>query len=77
MSLGVALCGSVAGPALAAVGVDFAASARPLWFVCAGLGVGILALGLYSTSPRALRSAERLAPLIAGPHLRLEGADVR
>jgi EmrB/QacA subfamily drug resistance transporter len=77
VSLGVALCGSVAGPALAAVGVDFAASARPLWFVCAGLGVGIIALGLYSTSPRALRSAERLAPLIAGPHVRLEGADVR
>jgi predicted MFS family arabinose efflux permease len=64
VSLGVALCGSVAGSALAATGGDFAAAARPLWFVCAGLGVAIFALGLFSTSLRATRSAERLAPLI-------------
>ncbi len=74
VSLGVALCGSVAGSALAIAGADFATAARPLWFVGAGLGVVILALGLYSTSPRALRSAERLAPLIAGPHAQFEGA---
>jgi len=49
-------------------------AARPLWFVCAGLGVVILALGLYSTSPRALRSAERLAPLVAGSRAQFEGA---
>ena len=77
VSLGVALCGSVAGPALAAVGVDFAAASRPLWLVCAVLGVAIFALGLYSTSGRALRSAERLAPLVAGSHAQFEGADVR
>jgi EmrB/QacA subfamily drug resistance transporter len=76
VSLGVALCGSVAGSALAVAGTDFAAAARPLWFACAGLGVVIFALGLYSTSPRALRSAERLAPLVAGPQARLEAADV-
>ena len=64
VSLGVALCGSVAGAALATTGADFAAASRPLWFICAGLGVTIFALGLYSTSPRAARSAERLAPLI-------------
>ncbi|WNG92145.1 MFS transporter [Mycobacterium sp. ITM-2016-00318] len=64
VSLGVALCGSVAGSALAGTGADFAAAARPLWFICAGLGVVIFALGLFSTSPRATRSAERLAPLI-------------
>ncbi|MDT5018205.1 MAG: hypothetical protein QOD39_4365, partial [Mycobacterium sp.] len=74
VSLGVALCGSFAGSALAIAGTDFAAAARPLWFVCAGLGVVILALGLYSTSPRALRSAERLAPLVAGSHAQFEGA---
>ena len=77
VSLGVALCGSVAGSALATTGADFAVAARPLWFVCAGLGVVIIVLGLYSTSPRALRSAERLAPLVAGPHVRFEGADVK
>jgi len=74
VSLGVALCGSVAGSALATAGADFAATARPLWFVCTGLGVVIFVLGLYSTSPRALRSAERLAPLVAGSHAQLAGA---
>ena len=77
VSVGVALCGSVAGSALATTGVDFAVAARPLWLICTGLGVVILALGVFSTSARALRSADRLAPLIAGPHERLEGADVR
>jgi EmrB/QacA subfamily drug resistance transporter len=75
VSIGVALCGSVAGSALAIAGVDFAVAARPLWVMCAGLGLTILALGFYSTSARALRSAERLAPLVAG-RPRWEAADV-
>ena len=66
VSIGVALCGSVAGAAIAHTGTDFAAAARPLWFVCVGLGVVITALGLFATSERAVQSAERLAPLIAG-----------
>ncbi|MGB2920001.1 MAG: MFS transporter [Mycobacterium sp.] len=69
VSIGVALCGSVAGSALAMDGTDFAAAARPLWFICAALGLVILSLGLLSTSQRGLRSAQRLAPLIAGPAL--------
>jgi EmrB/QacA subfamily drug resistance transporter len=77
VSVGVALCGSVLGSALSTTGADFAVAARPLWLVCAALGVAILALGLYSTSARALRSAERLAPLIAGTDVRLEAADVK
>jgi EmrB/QacA subfamily drug resistance transporter len=76
VSVGVALCGSVLGSALSTTGADFAVAARPLWLVSAGLGVAILALGLYSTSARALRSADRLAPLIAGPNVRIEGAHV-
>jgi EmrB/QacA subfamily drug resistance transporter len=67
VSIGVALCGSLTGAALTHVGVDFAAAARPLWFACIGFGVVILVLGWFSTSPRAIRSAERLAPLIEGP----------
>ncbi|MGB3352190.1 MAG: MFS transporter [Mycobacterium sp.] len=67
VSIGVALCGSIAGTAMAAGGDDFATAARPLWFMSAGLGLVILALGLFATSPRGVRSAERLAPLIAGP----------
>ena len=77
VSIGVALCGSVAGAALSTGGADFAVAARPLWLICAGLGLAILALGIYSTSARALRSAEHLAPLIAGPDARREAADVR
>jgi EmrB/QacA subfamily drug resistance transporter len=65
VSLGVALCGSVAGAALADEGVDFAVAARPLWLVFTGFGLVILALGVLSTSRRGLRSAERLAPLVA------------
>ncbi|KWX67062.1 MFS transporter [Mycobacterium sp. NAZ190054] len=70
VSIGVALCGSLAGSAMAAGATDFARAARPLWFVCIALGLVILGLGLFATSRRALRSAERLAPLMsdaAGP----------
>lgn len=76
VSIGVALCGSVAGAALADTNVDFAVSARPLWLVFAGVGVLIFGLGVYSTSKRALRSAEHLAPLIAGTDPRREAAGV-
>lgn len=65
VSIGVALCGSVAGGALVAMGPDFAAATRPLWLICAALGVAIIVLGFYSTSGRALRSADRLEPLVA------------
>lgn len=74
VSIGVALCGSVAGAALAAAGsahpavaVNFADAARPLWLVCVVLGVLIAVLGLVSTSPWAMESARRLAPLIEAP----------
>ncbi|SKF69873.1 MFS transporter [Mycobacteroides abscessus] len=52
VSIGVALCGSIGAPAL--------------WFMCAGLGLLIATLGIVSTSPVAVRSAQRLAPLIEG-----------
>jgi EmrB/QacA subfamily drug resistance transporter len=76
VSLGVALCGSVAGSALVTKGADFAVAARALWLICAALGVTIIVLGIYSTSARGLRSADRLAPLIAGTVTRRESADV-
>jgi MFS family permease len=67
VSIGVALCGSLAGAALLANNIDFAVAARPLWFVCTGLAVVITLLALVSTSRRAVRSAEQLAPLISAP----------
>ncbi|ART72164.1 MFS transporter [Mycobacterium dioxanotrophicus] len=76
VSVGVALCGSVAGTALATPGADFAVAARPLWFVCAALSLVIVVLGIVSTSPRALRSADRLAPLIGEHHRPSEVAHV-
>jgi MFS family permease len=67
VSIGVALCGSLAGAALTASTAQYTADARPLWLLCAILGLGITALGIWSTSRHAIRSAQRLAPLIAGP----------
>ena len=76
VSIGVALCGSLTGTALTQLGSDFAAAARPLWFVCVGLGIVVFSLGVYATTPKALRSAERLAPLIANSSTPKVTADV-
>ena len=64
VSIGVALCGSVAGAALASVGADFLDATRPLWFIGVALGLVVAGLAVFSTSERARRSAEYLAPLI-------------
>jgi hypothetical protein len=45
---------------------DFTHSADPLWLFTLALGLAIAALAVVSTSPRAQRSAARLAPLISG-----------
>ncbi len=63
--IGVALCGSLAGPALAGTAAQFTDAARPLWWLSVALGLCIVALAVLSTSARAYRSADRLAPLIA------------
>lgn len=64
VSIGVALCGSVAGTALTSAGLQFTSAALPLWLINIGLGLAIVVLAITSTSARAMRSAERLAPLI-------------
>jgi EmrB/QacA subfamily drug resistance transporter len=74
VSIGVALCGSLAGAALTANAAQYTLDARPLWLMCAALGLVITVLAIWSTSRRAIRSAERLVPLIAGPTERQEGA---
>lgn len=65
VSIGVALCGSVAGSALAVSHVGFTEAARPLWIINVALGLVITVLAVTSTSTRAKLSAQRLAPLIA------------
>jgi EmrB/QacA subfamily drug resistance transporter len=67
MSIGVALCGSLAGAALAAPHTHFTSAAVPLWLMCVGFSLVILALAFVSTSSWAMRSEARLAPLIAEP----------
>ena len=74
VSIGVALCGSLAGAALTASAAQYTADARPLWLMCAVLGLVITTLAVWSTSRPAIRSAERLAPLIAGTAGRQESA---
>jgi hypothetical protein len=44
--------------------------------VCVALGLVVLAVGIGSTSRRAVASAERLAPLIHGTATPREGAHV-
>ena len=65
ISLGVAFSGVLAAGALAPPDGDFADSADPLWVFTFALGLAITALAFVSTSSRAKRSAERLAPLIS------------
>lgn len=66
ISLGVALCGVLAAGALSPESGDLTDSSRPLWLFTLALGLVIAVLAIISTSPRAQRSAERLAPLITG-----------
>jgi EmrB/QacA subfamily drug resistance transporter len=65
ISLGVAFSGVLAAGALSPPVGSFATSADPLWLFTFALGLAIAVLAVVSTSPRAQRSAERLAPLIA------------
>ena len=66
ISVGVALSGVLAAGALSPPMGDFTPSADPLWAFTFALGLAIAGLGIASTSPRAERSVERLAPLLAG-----------
>jgi MFS family permease len=67
-SLGVALAGSLAGAGIeSAHRPDFAAATHVVFWVIAGLGAGIVVLGLASTGRRAKASAERVAALLDAP----------
>lgn len=66
ISVGVALSGVLAAGALSPPMGNFTPSADPLWAFTFALGLAIAGLGIASTSPRAKRSVERLAPSLAG-----------
>ncbi len=65
MSLGVALVGAiavpVAGPAAAHAG--FAQASHPGWWLLTGCGIGVVAIGVLSTTPWALRTARAVAAM--------------
>jgi MFS family permease len=58
MTLGVAVIGAVSAGAIAgALGGDFASATHAGWWIIAGLGVGILVIGLVTTASWAARTA--------------------
>jgi EmrB/QacA subfamily drug resistance transporter len=71
-SLGVAIAGSIAGSARAA---DFAEATHPVWWLVAGYGVAIAALGLMTTSAWAKASAARIAFLLDAPSAKVEASE--
>jgi hypothetical protein len=64
-TLGVAVVGALVagnvGGATGGVQLDFAVASRAGWWVLAGCGAVVLALGMVVTSQRARASAERTA----------------
>jgi len=62
-TLGVAVAGSIAGPALARGGTAFTDATHRVWWLVAGFGVGIVVLGLLSTGRWAADTANRAATL--------------
>ncbi|HEX4722993.1 MAG TPA: MFS transporter [Pseudonocardiaceae bacterium] len=62
-TLGVAIAGTIVGSSLARGGVVFTSAAAGVWWLVAGLGIGVLVLGLLSTGRRALGTAGRAAAL--------------
>src|SRR5579875_2106267 len=64
-TLGVAVFGALAGSqGVAGVAPGFAAATHPAWWVAAGIGATLLAIGLITTTGWAHRTAERAAESI-------------
>jgi EmrB/QacA subfamily drug resistance transporter len=62
-TLGVAISGTIIGPALARGGATFTGAAHGVWWMVIALGAGIVVLGVLSTRTWALRTAIRAAAL--------------
>lgn len=65
-TLGVAIAGTVVGPAVARGGTAFTGVAHGVWWLLLGLGAGILVLALLGTGPWARGTAGRAAALFRG-----------
>jgi EmrB/QacA subfamily drug resistance transporter len=62
-TLGVAISGTIIGPALARGGTAFTSAAHGVWWLVLGLGVALAALAIWSTGRRAAGTASRAAAL--------------
>jgi EmrB/QacA subfamily drug resistance transporter len=62
-TLGVAIAGTMVGPALARGGTAYTDAEHGVWWLTFALGLGVLALGLLSTGNRARDTAVRAAAL--------------
>jgi EmrB/QacA subfamily drug resistance transporter len=62
-TLGIAIAGTIVGPALARGGTAFTSAEHGVWWLVLGLGLGILVLGLLSTGHWAWDTAARAAAL--------------
>jgi EmrB/QacA subfamily drug resistance transporter len=60
-TLGVAISGTIMGPALSRGGTAFTSAEHGVWWMVAGLGAGLVALGLLSTGRWARGTAARAA----------------
>lgn len=65
-ALGIAIAGSVTGAAGAGrIGAGFAMATHPLWWVVIGVGAAIVVLSVVSNTRWAVRSSDRITPLLA------------
>jgi len=62
-TLGVAISGTIVGPALAQGGTAFTSAEHGVWWMVLGLGAGLLGLGLVSTGRWAQATARSAAAL--------------
>ncbi|HEX4244276.1 MAG TPA: MFS transporter, partial [Acidimicrobiales bacterium] len=66
-SLGVAVVGVAATMGLhGSLSAGLAQASHPGWWIITGCGLGVLVLGVATTSARARRSAQRTADLLGG-----------
>jgi hypothetical protein len=65
VTLGVAVAGTIVGATATRDAAAFTGAAHTVWWLLAGLGLGIVVLALLSTGRWALGTADRAAGLFA------------
>lgn len=69
VSLGVALAGSVTGLAAAHTAIDFSTAMTAMWWIVIAFSAAILVLGIVSTTPWALRTAQTVSDRLIEPEM--------